>query len=130
MRMIGAKKLQRQLRKARRDMEPALAGVVRKNTEKAAQIARSLVPVDSGELKGWIFTQYDEGGLVGSVEAGDDTKEQQVKSRAVEFGREKGNRGTTSPQPYIRPAQGYIQKKHAAAVGRVVNKVIKEATRG
>jgi len=130
MRVSGADKLQKQLRKIPKTVESRLVKSVKRNTEATARLARSLVPVDSGELKGWIFTQYDEGGLVGSVEAAPATKEAQQKASAVEFGRKKGNRGTTNPSPYIRIAKRHTAKKFQSSVKSAIRKGLKEAING
>ncbi len=130
MRVTGAKKLQKQFRKMPKTVEARLQKSVKRNTEATARLAKALVPVDSGELKGWIFTQYDENGLVGSVEAAPATKEAQQKARAVEFGRTKGNRGTTNPSPYIRIAQQHTGKKFHRSVKAAIRKGLKEATNG
>ncbi len=130
MRVIGDKKLKRQFRKMPKTVEARLVKSVKRNTEATARLARSLVPVASGELKGWIFTQYDEGGLVGSVEAAPATKDAQIKARSVEFGRKGGNRGTTEASPYIRIAQQHTGKKFQRSVKSAVKKGLKEATNG
>lgn len=69
MRITGDKKLKRQFSRMPKTVENRLQKSVKRNTEATARLARSLVPVASGELKGWIFTQYEDGGLQGSVEA-------------------------------------------------------------
>lgn len=128
--MSGADKLAKQFRKMPKTVEANLVKAVRRNTEATARLARGLVPEDSGELKGWIKTQYDEGGLVGSVEAAPPTKEAQIKARSVEFGRKNGERGTTDPAPYMRIAQQHTGKKFQRAVKAAIRKGLKEATGG
>ena len=72
-------------------VEKQMVKSIRRNTEAAARMARSLVPVASGELKGWIHTKYEKrpDEYIGSVEAPPPTQEAQVKARAIEFGRKK-----------------------------------------
>ena len=130
MRVKGADKLAKQFKKMPAAVERNLKKSVRLNTERTAKLARALAPVDSGELKGWIFTQYDEGGLQGSVEAAPPTKEAQQKARAVEFGRKNGNRGQTNPAPYIRIAQQHTGKKFKNSVKSAIRRGLKEATNG
>ena len=103
MKVTGAKKLARQFDKMPEAVEKQMIKSIRRNTEAAARLAKALVPVDSGELKKMIFTQYEnrDGVYQGSVEAAPPTKDAQVKAKAVEFGRKKGNRGTTAAQPYM-----------------------------
>jgi len=130
MRVIGDKKLKRQFRRMPKTVETRLQKSVKRHTEATARLARSLVPVASGELKGWIFTQYDEGGPDGSVEAVPATKDAQIMARSVEFGRKGGNRGTTDPSPYIRIAQQHTGKKFQRSVKSAIKKGLKEATNG
>lgn len=130
MRIDGAKGLLRQLGTLPDAIERNLIKSVRLNTEQAARLARVLVPVKSGDLKAGIHTKYDEGGLVGSVEAAAPTKEAQTKANAVEFGRKKGNRGTTSPHPFIRPAQAAQAPKFRKSVKSAVRRGMKEAING
>lgn len=130
MRISGAKKLQSQLRNAPEAVRKNLQKAIRLNTEQAASMARRLVPVASGELKGWIHTKYESDGLTGSVEAAPPTKEAQTKANAVEFGRKKGNRGTTAAQPYIRLAQKTQVPKFQRSVKSAIRRGLKEATNG
>ena len=130
MRIDGAKKLQSQLRNAPEAVRKNLQKAIRLNTEQAASMARRLVPVASGELKGWIHTKYESDGLTGSVEAAPPTKEAQTKANAVEFGRKKGDRGTTAAQPYIRLAQKTQVPKFQRSVKSAIRRGLKEATNG
>jgi hypothetical protein len=130
MRVVGAKELARQIKAMPKGIEKNLVKSVRTNTEQAAKLARALVPVASGQLRSWIYTQYDSNGLRGSVEAAPPTKEAQTKANAVEFGRTKGNRGKTSAQPYIRLAQKSQAKKFSRSIRSAVRRGMKEATSG
>lgn len=130
MKVDGASKLAKQLRDAPEAVHRNVVKSIKLNTEQAAKMARSLVPVKSGQLKSWIFTQYDDGGMIGSVEAAPPTKEAQTKANAVEFGRQKGNRGTTAAQPYIRTAQKLQAKKFNNSIKSAIRRGLKEATNG
>jgi hypothetical protein len=127
---VDADKLIKQLASMPKSVERNLVKSVRLNTEQAANMARRLVPVKSGELRGWIHTLYEADGLTASVEAAPPTKEAQTKANAVEFGRQKGNRGTTAAQPYIRLAQKLQGKKFGKSIKSAVNRGMKEATNG
>lgn len=128
MKVSGAAKLAKQLRDMPEAVNANLKKSVRLNTEQAASMARRLVPVKSGELKSWIFTKYEDDGLIGSVEAAAPVKADQIKAKAVEFGRQKGNRGTTAAQPYIRLAQKTQGPKFARSIKSAVRRGMKEAT--
>lgn len=130
MKITGTEKLFRQLGRLPSSVENNLIKAVRLNTEQAARLAKTLVPVDSGALKAGIHTKYDNGGLVGSVEAAAPTKEAQTKANAVEFGRKKGNRGTTAAHPFIRPAQATQAPKFNRSVRSAVRRGMKDATGG
>ena len=132
MKVTGAKKLARQFDKMPEAVEKQMIKSIRRNTEAAARLAKALVPVDSGELKKMIFTQYEnrDGVYQGSVEAAPPTKDAQVKAKAVEFGRKKGNRGTTAAQPYIRLAQKQQGPKFKKSMKAAIKRGIKEATNG
>jgi hypothetical protein len=127
---VDADKLIKQLASMPKAVERNLVKSVRLNTEQAANMARRLVPIKSGELRGWIHTLYEADGLTASVEAAPPTKEAQTKANAVEFGRQKGNRGTTAAQPYIRLAQKLQGKKFGKSIKSAVNRGMKEATNG
>ncbi|NBT32837.1 MAG: hypothetical protein EBT13_13320 [Rhodobacteraceae bacterium] len=130
MKVDGAKKLARQLQAMPAAVRSNLQKSVRLNTEQAANMARRLVPIKSGELKGWIHTQYEADGMTGSVEAAPPTKAAQIKAKAVEFGREKGERGKTAAQPYIRLAQKLQKPKFQRSMRSAVRRGMKEATSG
>lgn len=130
MRVEGAKRLSRQLKDLPVEMRAEVSKTIRRNTESGARLARQLVPVDTGELKGWIHTKYDSGGMRGSIEAAPETKEAQIKARAVEFGRKKGNRGTTEPAPYMRIMQSHLGKRFRTSIKRAIKKAAKQAVSG
>jgi len=132
VRVTGAKKLAKQFDRMPEAVEKQMVKSIRRNTEAAARMARSLVPVASGELKGWIHTKYEKrpDEYIGSVEAAPPTQEAQVKARAIEFGRKKGDRGTTAAQPYIRLAQRQQGPKFKKSMKAAIRRGIKEATNG
>lgn len=131
MRVTGARKLQRQLSELPEEVRAEIAKVIRRNTEAGARMARQLVPVQSGELKGWIHTKYDtEDGFRGSVEAAPPTKEAQIKARAVEFGRREGNRGVTNPAPYMRIMQSHLGKRFKNNIRNAIRRAARKVTNG
>jgi hypothetical protein len=128
MRISGDKKLIKQLKDLPDSVREKIAKTVRKATEDTARIARILVPVDTGELKEWIYTQYDNNGLTGSIEAAPPRKEPQIKAKAVEGGRKKGDRGTTTPNHYMNTARAFMAKKFTNRVKAAIKKAAREAT--
>lgn len=130
MKVAGSAKLAKQLRDAPEAVHRNVVKSIKLNTEQAARMARSLVPVKSGQLKGWIYTKYDDEGMMGSVEAAPPARDEQIKAKAVEFGRKKGNRGETAAQPYIRTAQKLQAPKFSRSIKSAIRRGLKEATNG
>jgi hypothetical protein len=132
MKLLGAKKLARQLSDLPDTVRGNIGSTIEKQVKRGVRVARTLVPVDTGQLKGWITGRVEktDNGVYGIIDAAPDTKKAQQKARAVEFGRTKGNRGTTAAQPYIRTTQSFLAKSYRSAVKRAINKAAKEAVRG
>ena len=131
MRVTGARRLQRQLKQLPQEVQEEVQKVIRRNTEAGARMARQLVPVASGQLKTWIHTKYDtQDGFRGSIEAAPPTKEAQIKARAVEFGRTKGNRGETQAAPYMRIMQSHLGKKFRNNIRNAIRRAVRKATNG
>lgn len=132
MKLLGTKKLARQLSDLPDTVRDNIGNTIGKQVKRGVRVARTLVPVDTGQLKGWITGRVEktDNGVYGIIDAAPDTKKAQQKARAVEFGRTKGNRGTTDANPYIRTTQSYLAKSYRSAVNRAINKAAKEAVRG
>ena len=130
MKIMGAKKLAKELRQLPDSVRVHVSKAIKRNTEQGAKIARTLAPIDTGELKNWIFTQYSNDGMTGSVEAAPPKEEAQMKAMAVEFGRSKGDRGTTEPNSYIRTARSFLAKKFKSSIKSALRKAAREATNG
>tara|TARA_B110000977_G_scaffold201644_1_gene297450 strand:+ start:4543 stop:4941 length:399 start_codon:yes stop_codon:yes gene_type:complete len=132
MRVTGAKKLMKQFDKIPEAVERQMKKTIKRQTEATARLARNLVPFTSGELKAMIHTKYqnDKDEYFGSVEAAPPNKNDQIKAGAVEFGRTKGDRGTTEAQPYIRLAQKLQGPKFKKSMKAAIKRGIKEATNG
>jgi hypothetical protein len=94
MRLLGAKKLARQLSDLPETVRDNVGMTIEKQVKRGVRVARTLVPVDSGQLKGWISGRVEktDNGVYGIIDAAPDQKKAQQKARAVEFGRKKGNR--------------------------------------
>lgn len=130
MRLENDQRLIAKLMKLPVKEQARIARAIRTNTEKTAKIARALAPVREGYTKGDIHTKYEPSGMRASVEAARPTKDEQIRAGAIEFGRKKGIRGTTHPQPYIRPAQGYMGRRFARSIRRALKKAVSESMRG
>jgi hypothetical protein len=130
MMISGNEKLIKQMKSIPATVRGSVAAAVRKATEETANVARTLAPVGTGNTKSMIFTKYQPDGMEASVEAAPSNKTDQPKVRSIEFGRKKGNKGTTEANPYIRRAQAYTAKKFKAAVRRAISKGLRDATNG
>jgi len=97
LKISGQKKLMRELKELPIDARANIRKVIKRNAEAGARMARTLVPVDSGQLKGWIHTDYSQDGMGASIEAAPKDKDSQIKAKAVEFGRIKGDKGDNQP---------------------------------
>ena len=127
MKITGQKKLMREMIELPKDARTNIRKVIKRNAEAGARMARTLVPVDSGELKGWIHTTYSQDGMGASIEAAPKDKESQIKAKAIEFGRTKGDRGTTNPAPYMRIMQSHLGKRFKNSIKGAIKKAAKEA---
>jgi len=124
-----------------RQQRKHIGDAIRKSTLEGVRWARTLAPVDSGDLKRGIHAKFDfqPGSLRASVEAAPDDGPSQAKALSIEFGRRytrkrrapggrKGllNRGTTEPVPFMRRTQALLGKKHAGRINRAIRKALKE----
>ena len=130
MNITGHVKLMAQLRKMPVKAQHRVAGTIRRQTEKTAAIARAFAPEFEGYTKGDIYTRFSFDGLTGWVEATDDSRESQIRAMAIEFGRKKGIRGTTYPQPYIRPAVKFMGPKFRKAIRAAIKRAMKDSVNG
>lgn len=130
--ITGDKKLRAQLAALPVKSQHRIAQAIKRSTEEGARVARALAGpyARTGETQGDIFTKYDPDGMRGSVEAAGSTRDEQVRAGAIEFGRKSGVRGTTAPQPYIRPAQEYVGRKFGRSIRNAVRRAIKDAVSG
>lgn len=128
--IAGMKRLKRTLRQAPARVQEEARKAVIKSTEEGVRIAQTLAPEVTGKTRSDIHAKYSADGLVGSVEAAEPTKEAQIRAKAIEFGREKGNRGTTTPRPFIEPTALYLGARHKRRVAGGIRKGVKAAAGG
>jgi len=144
MRLLGGKKLARQIRDLPDSVRAELTVSINRQVSKGVRIAKVLAPVDTGELKAGIHgeVKVTKNGIYGIINAASADKDAQIKARAVEFGRTNarssaGTRlnagaatGSTGAQPYIRPTQAYLAKTYKAAIKRSIKKAVRSAANG
>lgn len=130
MKVQGADKLAKQFRRLPKEVHTQIQKTVKRNTESGARLARNLVPVASGELKGWIYTQYENDGMTGSIEAAPAAKEAQIKAKSVEGGRKNGERGITEAQPYMKLAAQHVAGKFNRSIKTAYRKAARMTLNG
>lgn len=128
MKVTGTARLARQLRALPSVQQGHIVKALAKSAAEGERVARTLVPVDLGHLKAGIHTKTQDGGMTVSVEAAPAEKEAQIKAKAVEFGRKKGDRGTTEANPFMRRTQAYLAKRVKGRVKRAIKQAAKEVT--
>jgi hypothetical protein len=138
---VEAKTVVKSFKDLPRIQRKLIGDAIRKSTLEGVRWARTLAPVDSGDLKRGIYAKFDfqPGSLSASVEAAPDDGPSQAKALSIEFGRRytrkrrvpgrRGllNRGTTEPHPFMRRTQELLGKKHAGRIKRAIRKAAKEA---
>ncbi len=125
--ITGAKQLKRTLAKAPQAVRAEVRKAVIKNVNEGVALAKTLAPDVSGETKANIRAKYDSDFLAGSVEAAAPEKREQIRAKAIEFGRKEGDKGTTDPQPYIQPTYQYLAKRFRGRISRAIGKGVRAA---
>jgi hypothetical protein len=138
---VDAKDVLKSFKTLPRQQRKHIGDAIRKSTLEGVRWARTLAPVDSGDLKRGIHAKFDfqPGSLRASVEAAPDDGPSQAKALSIEFGRRYTrkrrvpgrngliNRGITQAVPFMRRTQNLLGKKHAGRINRAIRKAIKEA---
>lgn len=117
----------------------AIRAALAESAEEIANLARSLVPVDSGDLKksiGWTYGKaprgtitlatlaYSKSGdLTVTIYAGND---EAFYARWVEFGTKTGN----PAQPFFFPSYRALRRRARSKVSRAINKAAKQVAAG
>ena len=105
------KRLERRLRSMTAALERAGAEAVCASARRGAEIARSLAPVDSGELRASIEAQQQGRGAAVRAGAG--------HAAAVEFGTR-----YTAPRPYMLPMARAVQGEFVENMIRAAREVL------
>jgi hypothetical protein len=142
MKVIGSKILIRQMKDLPAETHASLKKSIERTVKYGSAKAKSIVPVDTGDLKSKISHEvYEKNGeIYGFVNFHDDTKDAAIKVGAVNYGRQgsrtgSGTRvkgsvaktGTTEGYDFIHFVKERIGDRHVRTVQRALNKAIKEA---
>ena len=131
MKVVGAKRLARKLRRLPDEVEADVAKMVKKSGNELATIARQLVPVATGDLKSTIKVTIEDRGMAARVTAGSDEKRSIIQARTVEGGRDPASvSGGMAAQPFLNPAATYLSKRIKGRLKRAVNKAAKRVANG
>lgn len=138
---IEAKAVIKSFKDFPRQQRKYIGDAIRKSTLEGVRWARTLAPVDTGDLRRGIHAKFDFSGetIMASVEAAPDDGPSQAKALSIEFGRRYTrkrrapgrnglqNRGTTEPNPFMRRTQKLLGRKHKNRINRAIRKAVKEA---
>lgn len=132
MKIVGSKKLIKQLGDLPEVTHAALRKSIKNNAKYGERKAKSLVPVATGELRSGITsTVYeDKNAIYGFVNFADGSKEDAIKVAAINYGRQTGDRGTTAGYDFIGVTKLLIAKRSANSIKRIVKKAVKDAING
>jgi hypothetical protein len=142
MKVVGSKKLMRQMKDLPAETHASLKKSIERTVKYGSAKAKSIVPVDTGDLKSKISHKVYEknSNIYGFVNFHDDTKDAAIKVGVVNYGR-KGSRtssgsrikgsvaktGTSGGYGFIEFVKERIGDRHVRTVQRALNKAIKEA---
>ena len=131
MRVIGAAKLNRQLRRLPQEVEAEMRKVVKKSGDEFVTVARALVPVASSELKNTIDVKFKDRGMTAEITAGGTDRDTIIKAKTVEGGRNPASKaGGMEAQPYMNRAASHLAKKINGRFKRAFSKAAKRVSNG
>ena len=131
MKIIGAQKLNRQLRRLPDEVEREMRKVVKKSGDEFVTVARALVPVATSELKNTLDVEYKERGMVAEITAGGTDPDEIKKAKTVEGGRKPDSvSGGMEAQPYMNRAANHLAKKINGRFKRAFRVAAKKVSNG
>jgi hypothetical protein len=145
MKIVGSKKLIKQLGDLPEATHAALRKSIKNNAKYGERKAKSLVPVDTGQLRDGINSQVyeDDNAIYGFINFSDNTKDDAIKVAAINYGRKTGRIGTgtrlkgtpaatgaTEGYDFIGITKLLVAKRSANSIKRIMKKAIKDAMNG
>lgn len=129
---VEYKKTVKQMRKLPDVARGHLVKAVRLNTEEGARVARTLSYYATGETADKITTEYTNGGLTGTVVviASGASRAEKDEAYSIEYGRKRGDRGTTEGGHAIWRTRQFLEKKFKGRIKRAMRKAVKEVSNG
>jgi len=131
MKVIGGKKLAKQLNTLPDEVQANIRKVVRKSGDEFVSVARALVPVDTGALRDTIKVEYKHNGMTAVITAGGDDPKTIIQAKAIEGGRNpSAMRGGMEARPFMSRTEKFLAKKIAGRYKRAIKKAVKDTTNG
>ena len=130
MKIVGSKKLIKQLGDLPEATHAALRKSIKNNAKYGERKAKSIVPVDTGELRRGITSNVyeDKNAIYGFINFADGINEDEVSS--INFGRSQGKKGTTFGYQFIKTTKLLVAKRSSNSIKRIMKKAIKDAMNG
>ena len=130
MKIVGSKKLIKQLGDLPDVTHAALRKSIKNNAKYGERKAKSLVQVDTGELRNGITSKVyeDKNAIYGLINFADGTNEDEVAS--INYGRSEGKKGTTFGYGFIQTTKLLVAKRSANSIKRIMKKAVKDAMNG
>ena len=127
MKVMGAKKLRKQLQQMSVSTHEALLSSTQRTVALGVRKSKAIAPVDTGDLVSKFsgHTMSKDGNTFGFINFHDGTAEAAIKFGAVNYGR-KGAGGGYHIRETIKLL---ISERHKRAVTRQINKAIKDAVK-
>ncbi len=136
MKIVGSKKLIKQLGDLPDVTHAALRKSIKNNAKYGERKAKSLVPVDtktgSGKTKAGISSNVyeDKNAIYGFINFNDGTKDDAIRIASINYGRSEGKKGITFGYGFIQTTKLLIAKRSANSIKRIMKKAIKDAMNG
>lgn len=128
MKVTGHKKLMRQMKDLPAEAHKALEKSIERTVNAGVRKARSIVPVDSGDLKAGINGQVESrnGEIFGFINFYDGNDSEGLAANAINYGWGPNNFG----YHFRREVKAMLADRHRRTVQRNLNKAIKDAMNG
>ena len=136
MKIVGSKKLIKQLGDLPEATHAALRKSIKNNAKYGERKAKSLVPINtktgSGKTKAGISSNVyeDKNAIYGFINFTDGTKKDAIRIASINYGRSEGKKGTTFGYGFIQTTKLLVAKRSSNSIKRIMKKAIKDAMNG
>ncbi len=128
MKISGQKKLMRQMKDLPKEAHKALEKSIQRTVNSGVRKAKSIVPVESGDLKSGINGNVEtrDGEIFGFINFYDGDAADGLAANAINYGWGNMRFG----YQFRKEVKGMLAERHRRTVQRNLNKAIKDATNG